>query len=82
MNFADKWLQFGNIIPSEVTQRQKDGHMVCSHLEGDISHKVQDNHAISTDPKKLGNKEVSWKDHNLTQKEKLNSHLVWVERGN
>jgi hypothetical protein len=30
MNFADKWMELGNIILSEVTQTQKDTHSMHS----------------------------------------------------
>ena len=30
INFAGKWMELENIIPSEVTQTQKDIHGMCS----------------------------------------------------
>ena len=49
MKFADKWIELENIILSEVTQTQKKMHVLCSSV--DISHKVQDTHAILHRPK-------------------------------
>ena len=34
MNFADKWMELGNIILSEVTQTQKDMHSMYSWISG------------------------------------------------
>ena len=34
MHFAGKWLEFENIILSEVTQSQKDTHAVYSLISG------------------------------------------------
>jgi hypothetical protein len=34
MKFADKWVELENIIPSEVTQTQKDVHKINSLLSG------------------------------------------------
>jgi len=34
MNFAGKWMELENIIPSEVTQTQKDMHGTCSLISG------------------------------------------------
>jgi hypothetical protein len=34
MNFAGKWMEFENIILSEVTQIQKDMHNMFSRIRG------------------------------------------------
>ena len=34
MNFASKWMEVENIIPSEVSQTQKDIHFMHSLLSG------------------------------------------------
>ena len=49
MKFTGKWMELENIILSEVTQTQKKIHVLCSSV--DISHKVQDTHAILHRPK-------------------------------
>ena len=41
MNLAGKWIQLDIIILSEVSQTNKDMH-VCTHLQMDNNHKVQD----------------------------------------
>ena len=47
MDFKGKWMELENVILSEVTQTQKShAYIVCIHLKLDISHKVQNNHAI------------------------------------
>ena len=46
MKFAGKWMKLENIILSEVSQTQRTC-MVCSHLEIDIGHKVQNIHITS-----------------------------------
>jgi hypothetical protein len=46
MNFTGKWIELENIILSEVIQTQRD-----VHLQVDICHKVQENHAIIHRPK-------------------------------
>ena len=45
MNFPDQWIQVETIILSEVTQKQNDMN-VCTHLQVNINHKVQDIHTI------------------------------------
>ena len=41
MNLAGKWIQLDTIILSELSQTQRDMH-VCTHLQMDNNHKVQD----------------------------------------
>lgn len=43
MIFAGKWIQLETITPSDVSQTQKDIH-VCTHLQLNINHKVQNIH--------------------------------------
>ena len=49
MSFTGKWMELKNILLSEVTQTQKDMYNMWS-LTVDISHKIQDNHAIINRP--------------------------------
>jgi hypothetical protein len=50
MNFPGQWIQVETIILSEVTQKQNDMN-VCTHLQVNINHKVQDIHTILHRPK-------------------------------
>ena len=54
---AGKWLHLDIIILTEVYQTQKDLH-VCSHLQMNNTHKVQDIHTTFLVMKKLNKKEV------------------------
>ena len=45
MNFAGQWSGVETIILSEVTQKQNDMN-ICTHLQVNINHKVQDIHTI------------------------------------
>ena len=45
MNFPGQWIQVETIILSEVTQKQNDMN-ICTHLQVNINHKVQDIHTI------------------------------------
>ena len=49
MNFADKWMEFENIILSEITQTQKDMHSMYSLIGG--YYKVEVTHAMLHRPK-------------------------------
>lgn len=50
MNFSGQWIQLQTIILSEVTQKQNDIH-VCTQLQVNINHKVQDIHTLFHRPK-------------------------------
>ena len=45
MNFPGQWIQVETIILSEVTQKQNDMN-ICTHLQVNINHIVQDIHTI------------------------------------
>jgi hypothetical protein len=49
MNIVGKWMELENIILREVTQFQKDMHVMYSLLM-DNSHKIQDTHVIFHKP--------------------------------
>ena len=49
MNFAGTWICLDNIILSEVSQSQKEMH-VCTHLQMNNNHNVQDIHAAFLGP--------------------------------
>ena len=45
MNFPGQWIQVETIILSEATQKQNDMN-ICTHLQVNINHNVQDIHTI------------------------------------
>ena len=53
MNFPGQWIQVETIILNEGTQKQNDMN-ICTHLQVNINHKVQDNHATIHRPKETG----------------------------
>jgi len=81
MNFTSKWMELEDTILSEVTQTQKNMHVMYS-LIMDISHKIQDTHAILHRPKrtnkKKGTSEESW--ISLRRGNKIVTRGRWKER--
>ena len=61
MNFPGQWIQVETIILNEVTQKQNDMN-ICTHLQVNINHKVQDNLVIQRPKgtKKEGPAEDIW----------------------
>jgi hypothetical protein len=82
MNFSGKWVELENTILSKVSKSQKDIWCVLIY-SWILSIMCRTIMLQSTDPKKLGNKELpKGRRANLIQKGKLYSHHGrWVERG-
>ena len=57
MNFAGKWMELETIILSEVTQNQRDTWYALTYKWA-LAIKCKKTMQQSTEPKKLGNKEV------------------------